>query len=200
MKRFAMAAVLIFVCVAFSWSADRTGKYALSAQFTNVSSHELALGKMLNNRNMVLANISAGFSSTSEETEFNNQTNEGPSTSAISISLIPEYRTYLRPQSSVTPYWGVFVLMGYSQSTTETPSGNTTFETTHSGISFGAGATIGAEVFLNRAISLAAHSRLLRYTMSMDTSESGTPTVTQKSTTNSFALSLSPALYVRIYF
>jgi outer membrane protein W len=119
----------------------------------------------------------------------------------LNASLSPEYRTYLRPQSSVSPYWGVYVFAGYGSGTTETPTGGGgTSESTSSDISFGAGMSLGAELYLNKALSFAIHSRFLQFSMSTETDESGSPTVSSSYTRQSLVLSPSPALYVRIYF
>jgi len=202
-KLFVCAALISFVGIAFG--GTQAGKSSLAGQVYGSSGTEIAYGKMASSTTMYLLSFNLNYNSETSEAEFSGKTAEGPKTSGYSINLIPEYRSYLRPDAQVSPYWGIYALLGMGSSKTEQPDGGTAIasgETTGSNSIFGAGVTVGAEYFLNKTISLSANTRLAQISLSTEKSESGTGDAASTSTqkTMAFSLGISAGIYLRIYF
>ena len=180
------------------------GKTSLAGALTTGGSAELSLGKMASGTNMYLLNVNLGVSSSSSESEMGGDTADGPKESNLSATLLPEYRTYLRPNDKVSPYYGIYGMLGFGSSKTETtnPTTGDTNEVTGSNLSVGAGVTFGVEYFMSSIFSIAAHSRVAQLSYSSNKSESGAgdTATTMTKTGTSISVGLSAAIYLRIYW
>jgi hypothetical protein len=195
----------LFIFAGMVFATAPAGKSSLAGQIYGSSGTEIAYGKMASSSTMYLLGFNVAYNTGSSEVKYGDKTEKGPKVSSYSINLFPEFRTYMRPEGSVSPYWGIYGLVGLSSSKSEPPDASTTIassETTTSATSYGAGLTVGAEYFLNKTISLSANTRILQLTFSSQKNESGSDITKQESTTKNMALQLgiSAAIYLRIYF
>jgi len=199
----AMVVTLVLLLTVPLYSKTQPGKSSLAARLnTDMQGAEIAYGKMMSKYSMILFDGDLAFSSGSEETEVGGNTSEGPKTSNISLTLMPEYRTYMAPNARVSPYWGVYLLIGYGQGKTETTVDDETNEVTSSTLKAGAGLGMGVEYFLSNTLSLSAHTRLAQYSFRQEKGESGSGDTAYTHTKNTHTLSLgiAAALFMRIYF
>jgi hypothetical protein len=190
----------LFFLAETSFARTQPGKWGLAARLFYSGGTELALSKMASPSTMYLFNTLINVNSSTEEIESGGTTVDGPKNNRFSITVVPERRTYLRPNGRISPFWGIYALIGYSTQTTETPAGMNTLETIQKTLNGGAGLTFGVEYFMSKYFSLSAHSRMLQYMFSSNTSETGNPTVTTTKTSHSVSLAIQAALYFRFYF
>jgi hypothetical protein len=204
MKKVLMCLVL-FSFAAIVFAGTQEGKSSLAGQLFGSGGTEIAYGKMASKKTMYLFSVGLSYSTQTSKTEVGSNSADGPKVSSYSVSLIPEYRNYLRPDAVVSPYWGLYGLVGLGSSKTEPPDNGGTIASstsTTTNTTFGAGVTLGAEYFLNKTISLSANTRLVQLNFATVKGETGTGETKATNTQNNMSLSLgiSAAIYLRIYF
>ncbi|MBN1560023.1 hypothetical protein JW998_07215 [candidate division KSB1 bacterium] len=200
MKRFLP---LLLVLLAFSSLFARTqpGKSSFAARVTEFG-HEFGFGRMISPVAMVLLDADLEFISHSEESLVASTTLKGDVRSSFSLAAYPEYRMYILPRNRVVPYFGLYGLVGFGSTSAEEPEGNCVFAKNGRTLTLGAGATLGAEFFLNDFISLSVHTRFAQYSFTSSKMETDLclSTVEDIDKTHRFSVQFEPALYVRIYF
>lgn len=200
MKRLPVLSVLILIATALS-ARTLPGKSSFAAGITNLG-HEFGFGRMISPTAMVLIDGNLDYTSGRSESKSGANVASGPTESAFLLSVYPEYRFYLLPRNRVVPFFGFYGVIGIGSSAAEKPTGLSVTAENGSSLSLGAGASIGAEFYLNNYISLAAHARLAQYTYEnakMET-DTGFTVVENTQISHHIGIELEPALYVRIYF
>lgn len=200
MKRY--VPVLVFFYLSSSLLArTHPGKSSIAARLTDFG-QEFGYGRMISPVNMLLADIDMNFASSDEESKAGETKTEGPFQSTFEFTFWPEYRYYMAPTRKLSPYFGVFGMLGVGKSSSETPAGDQVNKTSGSSLSVGLGASAGVELFLSEYLSLAIHARVAQYTFKSTQSETDTgfSKVEQNRKQNSFKVDIDPAIYVRIYF
>lgn len=177
------------------------GKSSFAAKITNFG-QEFGFGRMISPTAMVLIDGSLDYSAERSESKAGANVSQGPTVSSFALTIYPEYRFYLLPRNRVVPYFGFYGIVGIGSSAAEKPTGTSVTAENGSSLTLGAGASVGAEFFFNRYISLAAHARLAQYTYENTKLETDTGFTLVEDTQISHCISfrLEPALYVRIYF
>ena len=198
MKRALLIVMVTMIVCVNGYARTNPGSYALAAPLSDWSSAEIAFSKMANEKTMYLIDLMINYSNSKQEVEVNGTKSDGPEYDDIGFELAPELRTYFRPSAKASPYMGIFVLGRYGHDKSTTTSATTTSEATNTIVRFGGGLTLGVEYFMNKVISISAHTRFVNFTYQKATEESGT----WKETVSTMGLRLfvEPALYVRIYF
>ena len=195
--------LLLFVLLAFSSLFARTqpGKSSFAARVTNFG-NEFGFGRMISPTAMVLIDANLEFVSQSEETKVGSNTSKGDIRGSFALNAFPEYRMYIMPRNRVVPFFGMYGLLGIGSTSAEEPTGTSVTAKNGSTLILGAGATLGAEFFLNNFISLAAHARFAQYSFTSEKMETDTgfSVVEQIEHTHRFNMEFEPALYVRVYF
>lgn len=196
-----LALLLVFIfTVTSAVTGTQTGKWGIAAPVFSSSGTEIALSKMATATTMYLFNMGIGFDLTSRETETGSGKADGPKSTSYSFDLMPEIRNYIRPKDKVSPYMGLFVLVGLGGQRTETPTIGMTVETISSDVSAGLGLSLGAEYFMSKHFSISAHARMLSYRFTISRTEAGTPKQTDTIRRHSFFGTISPALFIRFYY
>lgn len=193
----------MLVLLAFSSLFARTqpGKSSFAARVTNFG-NEFGFGRMISPFAMVLLDASLEFVSQSQESQIASATLKGDVQSNFSLLAYPEYRMYILPRNRVVPYFGLYGLVGFGSTSAEKPVDDCVIAVNGRTLALGAGATLGAEFFLNDFISLSAHTRFAQYSFTNDKTETASclSIVENIQQTHRFNLQFEPALYVRLYF
>ena len=177
------------------------GKSSFAARISNFS-EEFGFGRMISPMAMVLIDGSLEYSSGRSESKAGANLSSGPTQSEFLLTVYPEYRFYILPRNRVVPYFGFYGVMGIGSSAAEKPTGTSITAENGSSLKLGAGASVGAEFFINRYISLAAHARLAQYTYETQKKETDTgfTLVENIKVQHRIGIQLEPGLYVRLYF
>ncbi len=177
------------------------GKSSLAARVSNFG-QEFGFGRMISPTAMVLIDGSLDYNSERSESKAGANVSPGPTKSSFSLTIYPEYRFYFMPRNRVVPYFGFYGIVGIGSDATEKPTGTSITAENGSSLTLGAGASFGAEFFLNRYVSLTAHARFAQYTYEntkMET-DTGFTLIEDTQINHRIGIRLEPALYVRIYF
>lgn len=200
MKNFMPCMLVLLACSSLS-ARTQPGKSSFAARVSDFG-NEFGFGRMISPVAMVLLDASLEFVSQSQESHVASSTLKGDAQSSFSLAAYPEYRMYILPRNRVVPYFGLYGLVGFGSSSAEVPEEDCVIAENGWTLVLGAGATLGAEFFLNDHISLSAHTRFAQYSFmnnKMET-ESCLSTVEDVQQTHRFSMQFVPALYVRLYF
>jgi len=200
MRRLQILAILILTAASLN-ARTLPGKSSFAAGITNLG-QEFGFGRMISPTAMVLIDGSLEYTSGRSESKAGANVASGPTQSTFLVTVYPEYRLYLLPRNRVVPFFGFYGVIGIGSSAAEKPTGTSVTAENGSSLALGAGASIGAEFYLNSYISLAAHARLAQYTYEnakLET-DTGFTVVENTQTSHHIGIELEPALYVRIYF
>ena len=177
------------------------GKSSFAARISDLGD-EFGFGRMISPTAMVLIDGSLEYVSRNSESKAGANVAPGPTQSEFLLTVYPEYRFYMLPRNRVVPYLGFYGIVGIGSSAAEKPTGTSVTAENGSSLILGAGASIGAEFFLNRYVSLSAHARLAQYTYenSKLETDTGFTLVENKQINHRIGVHLEPGLYVRLYF
>ena len=200
MRRLQILTILILTAAALN-ARTLPGKSSFSAGITNLG-QEFGFGRMISPTAMVLIDGSLDYTSGRCESKAGANVSSGPTHSSFLLTVYPEYRFYLLPRNRVVPFFGFYGVIGIGSSAAEKPTGTSITAENGSSLTLGAGASIGAEFYLNNYISLAAHARLAQYTYENAKLETDTGFTKVENTqiNHHIGIELEPARYVRIYF
>lgn len=216
MKRFLLFLLALLAMTSMS-ANGQTGRTTFAARLAHLSpqqdstkaGYEFGFGRRVSRSSMILLDVNFYYRSQHDEAKGELVPDIRPYNFAYTLSAYPEYRIFFYTPSRrrrVVPYFGLYALVGIGGSLHQELRGSDTYtivKKTSSLLTLGGGASLGAEFFFNRHLSLAAHTRFAQYAFQSEKqlfNLNGRNLVESVDQSHRVGLRFEPALYIRLYF